>query len=90
MTRLDEACIKTLEWSEDDDGVYADGHQSYEIDDDNSIAIFHGTKCVDVREAASFEHAVMMVLASEAVCSRNLREGSDNGRPIDEWGCRIR
>lgn len=89
MTRLTEACVKTLEWSEDEDGVYADGHQSYEIDENNEIATFHGPKCVSIREAVDFPHAVSMVLASEAVCSRNLREGSDNGRPIDEWGCRV-
>lgn len=92
MTRLDEACVVTLEWDEDDDGnVFADGHQSYEIDENCEIAVFHGKKCVEVKQAKDFPHAVSMVLASEAVCSYNLRNGCDfNNRKVNEYGCVIK
>ena len=74
MTRLDEAGVVTLVWSEDDDGtVCAEGHQSYEIDENCEIAVFINNKCVDIRQAADLPHAVSMVLASEAVCSYKVR-----------------
>lgn len=90
MGRLEEHCVVTLDWYENGDTVYADGHQAYEINCENVISTFHGEHCVSIRHAADFPHAVSIILASEAVCSRNKREGCDNGRPIDEWGCRKR
>lgn len=88
MTRLSEAAVVTLEWTEDEDTVYADGHQSYEIDANNEIAIFHDAKCVDVRTAMDFTHAVAMVMAMESCCSYNLRNGCDfHNRKVDERGC---
>jgi hypothetical protein len=75
MTRLSDAGVVNLVWSEDDDGmVMADGHQSYEIDENNEIAYFVDEKCVGFRQAADFPHAVSMVLAAEAVCAHKIRE----------------
>lgn len=74
MTRLGDAGIVNLVWSEDETGVYAEGHQSYEIDENNDIATFVGDKCVGIREAVDFPHAVSMVLASEAVVAFEIRE----------------
>lgn len=76
MSRLTEAHVVTLEWSEDsDDGtVYADGHQSYEIDEKNDVAVFVDDKCTKVQGAGDFSHAVAIVLAHEAVVAYNLRE----------------
>lgn len=76
MTRLSDAGIVNLVWTEDEDGnVMADGHQSYDIDaENNEVSTFVDEKCVGVREAADFAHAVSMVLASEAVCAYKIRE----------------
>lgn len=74
MTRLSDVGVVNLVWSEDETGVYAEGHQSYEIDENNEIATFVGDKCIGVRDAADFAHAVSMVLASEAVVAYKIRE----------------
>lgn len=88
MSRLDDASVVTLQWGEDERAVFADGHQSYEIDENNEIAVFHGEKCTDIRKAVDFNHAVSMVMSSEAVCSYNKRNGTTRkGYVIDEWGC---
>lgn len=89
MTRLAEAGVAPLEWVEDEDGtISVTGHQEYEIGNDDEIAVFHGDKCVKILEAVDLPHAVSMVLAAEAVCSYNKRNGCDfKNRAIDEWGC---
>lgn len=74
MTRLDDAGIVNLTWTEGENIVWAEGHQEYEIDENNEIATFVGEKCTGIREAADFPHAVSMVLASEAVCAYKIRE----------------
>jgi len=76
MSRLEDAAIVTLVWSEDEeDGtVYAEGHQSYEIDMKNEIAIFVNNKCIGFQEAANFPHAASIVLAHEAVCAFKIRD----------------
>jgi hypothetical protein len=74
VTRLGDAGIVNLEWAEGENIVWAEGHQSYEIDENNEIATFVGEKCVSIREAADFPHAVSMVLASEAVIAFEIRE----------------
>jgi IMP cyclohydrolase len=74
VTRLNDAGVVNLVWNEDETGVYAKGHQEYEIDENNEIATFVGEKCVSIRDAADFPHAVSMVLASEAVCAYKIRE----------------
>lgn len=90
MTRLAEAGVVTLVWTEDADGIAAEGHQSYEIDADNEIAVFQGQKCVEIKQAVDLPHAISMVLASEAVCSRNIRDGADfRGRKVNEHGWRV-
>lgn len=94
MSRLEEVCVKTVTWDEDDDVVYAEGHQSYEIDGANDIAIFHGQQCVDVRPARDLAHAVSMVMAMESVCSYNLRNADmirkTQRRTVDQWGCVVK
>jgi hypothetical protein len=74
VTRLADAGIVDLLWTEGDNIVWADGHQEYEINENNEVATFVGDKCVSIREAADFAHAVSMVLASEAVCAYKIRE----------------
>lgn len=89
MTRLADAGIVTLTWSEDaaDGSVYGEGHQSYEIDEANELVIFHGPKCVRIAQCVDFPHAVSMVIASEAVCSQYIRQGGDGlGNKVNEHG----
>lgn len=92
MTRLTEIGLVNLVWSEDPacDDVYAEGLQTYEIDDKNELAIFHGTKCVKIVECTDFEHAVSVVFASEAVCRWNIKQGGDgHGHKVNEKGWRV-
>ena len=76
MTRLSDAGIVNLVWTEDEDGnVMADGHMSYDIDaDTNDVAMFgEDGKCSRVVEASDLPHAVSIVIANESVCSYNKR-----------------
>ncbi|UOW92955.1 hypothetical protein SEA_LEOPARD_78 [Mycobacterium phage Leopard] len=77
MTRLASAHVKTLEWTEDEYGICAEGHQTYEIDENNEVAVFRGEKCVRIVKAADLPHAVSIVVASEQVCAYHLRNGRD-------------
>jgi hypothetical protein len=91
MTRLAEAGVVTLEWTEDEDGnVFAAGLQDYEIDPANELAIFQGDKCVKVYECEDLCHAVAMVYSNEGVCRWNIKNGKDgHGYPINERGWRV-
>lgn len=87
-TRLDSIGVVDVTWGEDDDGcVWAEGLQTYEIDNDNELAIFHGDKLYKCVQGVDFCHAVAMVYSSEAVCRWNLRNGkTGNGHKINEKG----
>lgn len=88
MTRLDDAKVYDLTWSEDEDGtVYAEGAKSYEIDNDNEIAIFQGKKCVEIRKAVDLPHAISIIAAHEASASYNARRGHNHhGKKVNERG----
>lgn len=87
MSRLAGHGVVDLNWTEDEDTVYADGLQSYEIDTDNELAIFHGPKCVRVVPCSDFSHAISVIHASEAVCRWYIRQGSDGkGHKVTERG----
>lgn len=91
MTRLDDAKVYDLTWTEDEDGtVYAEGAQSYEIDADSEIAVFQGKKCVEIRKCADLPHAVSIINAMEACCSYNARHGCNHhGKKVNERGWRV-
>lgn len=91
MTRLSDAGVVGLQWSEDEDGsVQAEGLQSYDIDTDNELAVFQGDRCIKVHQCVDFNHAVSMVEASEAVCRWRIKEGGDgHGRKVNERGWAI-
>jgi len=88
LTRLSELGVVEIKWEEDEEGnIAAEGLQSYDIDMNNELAIFHGEKCIKVIEAVDLCHAVAMVYAGEAVCRWNLRNGkTGNGHKINERG----
>jgi hypothetical protein len=79
MSKLTDAGIVDLVWSEDENGVYADGNQSYEIEfKDNGIcelAVFQGPKCVKIIECTSISHAYSVIISGEAVCVWNIAHG---------------
>ena len=89
--RLDELGIVNLVWSEDDDGVYADGLQSYEIeingDGSCELAVFHDDKCYKVIQCVDLTHAASVVYSGEAVCRWNIKNGkTGNGNLVNEKG----
>lgn len=88
MTRLAEAGVVSIQWEEDEDGnVFAEGLQSYEVDMDNELAVFHGSKCVKVHKCVDIFHAISMIEAGEAVCRWNIKNGrTGNGHRINEKG----
>jgi hypothetical protein len=89
VTRLAEAGLVGLAWTEDeDDGmIMAEGLQSYEIDTANELAVFQGTKCLEVVKCADFYHAVAQVNAREAVCRWHIQMGCDwRGNDVNERG----
>lgn len=88
MSRLAEAGVVDIKWTEDEDGnVFAEGLQEYEIDTDNELAIFQGDKCKRVVKAVDLCHAVSMVYSGEAVCRWNIRNGkTGNGHKINDKG----
>jgi len=91
MSRLALAGIHSIVWQEDEDDniVFAEGLQAYEIDENNELAIFQGPNCVKVFECKTLEHAVSIAEASERVCRRNIALGHANGYPINEKGWRV-
>lgn len=91
MTRLAEAGVVDVKWTEDKDGnVFAEGLQEYEIDTSNELAVFQADKCVKVYECEDIFHAVAMVYAKEAVCRWNIKNGKDgHGHKINERGWRV-
>jgi hypothetical protein len=79
-----------LNWQEDDELVFADGLQSYEIDREDELAVFQAEKCVAVRNCKDLDHALAIAQAFDNVCERNLELGSTwHGKPINERGWRI-
>lgn len=88
MTRLADAGVVEIKWSEDEAGnVFAEGLQEYEIDTDNELAIFQGDKCTKVYECMDLCHAVAMVYSHESIMRWNLRNGkTGNGHKINEKG----
>lgn len=92
MSKLAEAGIVVVEWTEDEDGnVFAEGLQDYEIDTNNELAIFQGDKCVKVQKCNDIWHAASMVYSAESVCRWNIRNGKDgNGWKVNEKGWRIK
>ena len=90
-SRLEEAGIHSIIWEEDENGtVFADGLQSYEIDENNELAIFQGDKCVQITACESLETAVAIAEASEHVCRWNIKQGAaGNGGKINERGWKV-
>lgn len=87
MSRLAEAGVTDLTWTEEDGTIYAEGHQSYEIDTGNELATFNGAKCVSVVSCFDLAHAVAMVTAAENVCAWHLRMGTTwHGKAITGEG----
>jgi hypothetical protein len=92
MTRMAEAGITTLVWSEDEKGnIFAEGLAEYEIDTNNELAVFHAEKCVKIHEAVDLCHAAALVYAHEAVLRWNIRNGkTGRGYPVNERGWQIK
>jgi hypothetical protein len=87
MSKLGELGVVNLLWSEDEDGVYAEGLQHYEIDNDHELAIFQGAKCTEIRECVDLPHAISLVYSAEAVCRWYIKNGKDNkNRKVNERG----
>lgn len=88
MSRLAEAGLVNLIYSEDDDGnVFAEGLAEYEIDTNNELAVFHGETCVKVHECESLVHAASIIGSHEAVLRWNIKNGkTGNGHKINEKG----
>lgn len=87
MTRLSDAGIVDLVWTEDEDGVYAEGNQHYEVDNNNELAIFRGDKCVKIHECTDLAAAFSIIISSEAVCIWNLKHSqTGNGYKITKQG----
>ena len=91
MARLAEAGVVEIKWDEDeDDNVFAEGLQSYEVDANNELAVFQGDKCIKVYQCVDLCHAVAMIYAGESVCRWNLRNGkTGRGYKINERGWQI-
>lgn len=87
-SRLEAAGVVEIKWEEDEEGnVFAEGLQSYEVDVNNELAVFHDDKCVRTYQCADLCHAVAMIYAGEGVCRWNLKNGkTGNGNAINEKG----
>lgn len=92
MTRLSDAGVTNIQWIEDADGIItAEGLQSYEIDLNNELAIFHDEKCMRVVECEDVCHAYAIAMSSEAVLRWNIKQGHDgHGHPVNEKGWRVK
>jgi hypothetical protein len=88
MTRLASAGVVSIVWEEDEDGfITAEGLQTYEVDPNNELAVFHDQKCVKVHKCVDIFHAISMIEAGEAVCRWNIKNGkTGNGHKINERG----
>ena len=88
LSRLAEAGLVTLTWSEDEEGnVFAEGLAEYEIDLNNELAVFHGDECVKVHDCVDLCHAASIVGSHEAVLRWNIKNGrTGNGWKVTEKG----
>lgn len=91
MSKIAEAGIVTIKWSEDEDGnVFAEGLQEYEIDSDNEMAIFQGEKCTRVVKVEDLCHAAALIYSMEAVCRWNIKQGkTGRGYKVNDRGWQI-